>query len=120
MILIDLFALEPGGMWADQTWMASIGAPSDKVQHVWRAVRDARLAAGRCIRDGLAAGRSVRGAQADDAARAVIDAAGYGPFFTHRTGHSIDARALHGSGPNLDNLETRDERALIEGGRILH
>ena len=37
-------------------------------------------------------------------------------FFTsHRTGHSIDARALHGSGPNIDNLETREERLLIPG-----
>ncbi len=33
----------------------------------------------------------------------------------HRTGHSIDARELHGSGPHLDNLETRDERLLIPG-----
>ena len=45
----------------------------------------------------------------------MIDRAGYGAAFTHRTGHSIDARALHGSGPNLDNLETREERVLIPG-----
>ena len=115
VLLIDLFALEPGGMWADQTWMASIGAPSGKLQQVWRTVRDAREAAISCIRGGLAAGTAVLGADADDAARAVIEQAGYGPYFTHRTGHSIDARALHGSGPNLDNLETREERVLVEG-----
>ena len=115
VLLIDLFALEPGGMWADQTWMASIGAPSAKLQHVWRTVRDAREAGISCIRTGLAARTAVRGADADDAARAVIEQAGYGPYFTHRTGHSIDARALHGSGPNLDNLETREERVLVEG-----
>ena len=45
----------------------------------------------------------------------MIVAAGYGASFTHRTGHSIDVRALHGSGPNLDNLETREERLLIPG-----
>ena len=51
----------------------------------------------------------------DDVARAVIDQQGYGEYFTHRTGHSIDAREIHGSGPNLDNLETRDVRQLIPG-----
>lgn len=114
-VLIDLWAVEPGGIYADQTWMASIGAPSPKVQQVWRVVRDARDAAIALIRERVAAGTPVRGAEADDAARGVIDRAGFGAAFTHRTGHSIDARALHGSGPNLDNLETREERVLIPG-----
>src|SRR5690606_35276216 len=39
---------------------------------------------------------------------------GYGDCFVHRTGHSIDV-SLHGSGPNLDNLESRDDRLLVEG-----
>jgi Xaa-Pro aminopeptidase len=51
----------------------------------------------------------------DDAARAVITSRGFGDRFIHRTGHSIDARDLHGSGPHLDNLETREERNLIPG-----
>jgi Xaa-Pro dipeptidase len=115
VLLIDLWAMEPGGMWADQTWMASIGAPSAKVRLVWNAVREARDAAITLIRERLTAGQPVHGAEADDAARQVIVAAGFGPQFTHRTGHSIDGRALHGSGPNLDNLETREERTLIAG-----
>ncbi len=45
----------------------------------------------------------------------MIRDAGFGEYFTHRTGHSIDARELHGSGPNLDNLESREERLLIPG-----
>ena len=57
----------------------------------------------------------MRGADVDDAARAVIEARGYGEQFFHRTGHSIDTRDIHGSGPNLDNLETRDERVLFPG-----
>ena len=44
-----------------------------------------------------------------------LEKVGFGEYFTHRTGHSIDARSLHGSGPNLDNLETREERLLIPG-----
>ena len=115
VLLIDLWAIEQGGMWADQTWMASLGEPSAKVRAVWSAVRNARDAAISLIRGRIVAGVPVRGAEADDAARGVIEAAGYGPNFTHRTGHSIDARALHGAGPNLDNLETRDDRVLIAG-----
>ena len=117
VVLIDLFATDIGGkgMWADQTWMATIGAPSARALDVWTAIRDARDAAITLLRDRLAAGGPVRGGEADDAARAVIVARGFGPQFTHRTGHSIDARGLHGSGPNIDNLETRETRLLIPG-----
>ena len=46
--------------------------------------------------------------------RAVIRDAGYGEFFTHRTGHSIGV-AVHGNGVNIDNFETKDERLLEPG-----
>ena len=116
LVLIDLWARErDGGVFADQTWMASLGAPSARAQEVFAAVRDARDAAIALIRERLAAGASVRGGEADDAARHVIEARGFGEYFTHRTGHSIDAHELHGSGPHLDNMETREERALLPG-----
>ena len=51
----------------------------------------------------------------DDASRGVIEKRGFGKYFTHRTGHSIDPRDLHGSGPHIDNLETREERLLVPG-----
>jgi Xaa-Pro aminopeptidase len=102
-------------MWADQTWMASIGAPSARALEVWTAIRDARDAAIALLERKLAAGEPVRGGEADDAARAVIVARGFGEHFTHRTGHSIDARGLHGMGPNIDNLETRETRRLVPG-----
>lgn len=114
-LLIDLWAREPGGVWADQTWMATLGAPSEQAQTLWAAVRDARDAALALLREKAGARAVVRGADIDDAARRVIDARGLGAYFTHRTGHSIDARDLHGAGPNLDNLETREERLLIPG-----
>ncbi len=115
--LIDLFATSPGatGMWADQTWMASIGAPTARATQVWTAIRDARDAAIALLRERLGAGQPVRGGEADNAARAVIEARGFGEWFTHRTGHSIDARGLHGMGPNIDDLETRETRLLIPG-----
>jgi Xaa-Pro aminopeptidase len=115
IVLIDLWAKAPDGMWADQTYMASIGAPSARAVEVWNAVRDARDAAITLLRTQLATGAPVRGGAADDAARAVIVARGFGPYFTHRTGHSIDASGLHGSGAHLDNLETREERVLLNG-----
>ena len=116
LVLLDLWAREPnGGVWADQTWMASVGEPSARAVEVWTAVRDARDAAITLLRDRLTARSNVRGGEADDAARAVITSAGFGDRFTHRTGHSIDSRDLHGSGPHLDNLETREERLLIPG-----
>jgi Xaa-Pro dipeptidase len=67
------------------------------------------------VRSHVAAGRPLRGGEVDDAARAVIEQRGYGQYFTHRTGHSIDSRDLHGSGPHLDNLESREERQLVTG-----
>jgi Xaa-Pro dipeptidase len=115
VLLIDLWAREPGGVYADQTWMGVIGAPTDRAQVIWRAVRDARDAAITLLRERIGSGTPVHGAEVDDAARAVIQHAGFGPYFTHRTGHSIDTRELHGSGPNLDNLETRDDRLLLPG-----
>ena len=116
VLLIDLWAREPnGGVYADQTWMASLGAPDKRATAVWTTVRDARDAAIAFLRERLSAGAAVRGGDADDAARAVVVERGFGQYFTHRTGHSIDARDLHGSGPHLDNLETRDERLLIPG-----
>jgi Xaa-Pro aminopeptidase len=115
VVLIDLWATEPGGIYADQTWMGSLGAPGRRLEEVWTVVRNARDAALALLSERVQAGKVVRGAEADDAARAVIAGAGYAEQFTHRTGHSIDARALHGSGPNLDNLESREERVLIPG-----
>jgi Xaa-Pro dipeptidase len=116
VLLIDLWAGEPGQPFADQTWMATIGTPSDPdVDAVWTAIRDARDAAIAVVRDACARGEPVRGAAVDDAARAVITARGFGAAFTHRTGHSIDVRDLHGSGPHMDGFETREERVLLPG-----
>lgn len=114
-LLIDLWAHEPGGVWADQTWMATLGQPTERAKTLWNAVRDARDAALVLLRERAAARSQVRGADIDDAARHVIESRGLGQYFTHRTGHSIDSRDLHGSGPNLDNLESREERLLFPG-----
>ena len=116
IVLIDLWATEQQGRpYADQTWMASVGAPSSKVAKVWEAVRQARDAAIDVVAASALRNDPIAGSAADDAARQVISDHGFGSYFTHRTGHSIDARDLHGSGPHLDNLETRETRLLIPG-----
>jgi Xaa-Pro aminopeptidase len=48
----------------------------------------------------------------DNACRAVIEKAGYGQYFVHRTGHSI-GQEVHGNGANIDGLETRDDRRIL-------
>jgi len=115
ILLIDLWAREDNGVFADQTWMGSLGDPSARDIQVWTAVRDARDAAIELVRERVSGGAGVRGGEVDDAARGVITSRGYGDCFIHRTGHSIDPRELHGSGPHIDNLETRDERLLVRG-----
>ncbi len=116
VLLVDLWAGEPGMPYADQTWMAVLGEPTDAdVLPVWNAIREARDTAIAVVTEAFAMRRALAGAEVDDAARAVIMAAGFGAAFTHRTGHSIDSRDLHGSGPHLDGFETREERQLLPG-----
>ncbi|HXY30615.1 MAG TPA: Xaa-Pro peptidase family protein [Gemmatimonadaceae bacterium] len=115
VVLVDLWGKEPRGVYADQTWMASVGEPSKRAVSVWEAVRDARDAAISLLRERVTAGTPLKGADLDDAARGVIAARGFGDRFVHRTGHSIDPRSLHGAGPHLDNFETREERQLLPG-----
>jgi Xaa-Pro dipeptidase len=50
----------------------------------------------------------------DRAARSVIEKAGYGKYFIHRTGHNI-GQTVHGNGVNMDGFETYDSRHLIPG-----
>ncbi len=59
-----------------------------------------------------ASGEMLQGYQVDDVARAHIRDCGFGDYFVHRTGHSI-GEDVHGTGANMDNLETHDTRQLI-------
>ncbi|MCH9032516.1 MAG: aminopeptidase P family protein [candidate division Zixibacteria bacterium] len=121
LILIDLWAKldRPDGVVADICWMAyANGDGNETIPRKYTEIFDIVLAAQKAafdkIKEQYEAGESIYGADADDAARAVITEAGYGELFTHRTGHSIDGQT-HGSGPNIDNLETEDKRQLLPG-----
>jgi Xaa-Pro aminopeptidase len=115
VLLIDLWGREPGSVFADQTWMGFAGAEvPDRVREVWEAVRGARDAAVEYLRERTGDDAPARGCDVDDEARRIITEAGYGEQFGHRTGHSIDGE-LHGLGPNIDGIETRDKRSLLPG-----
>jgi Xaa-Pro dipeptidase len=115
VLLTDLWAKEPGehAIYADITWMAFVGkSVPAHVQNVWDVVSGARDAGVNYVAERAARGEPIRGADVDDAVRAVIVQAGMGERFIHRTGHSIGIET-HGNGANIDNMETRDERTLI-------
>jgi len=114
-VLVDIWARvdKPDSVFYDITWTGVVGRePTDREQHVFETVRNARDAAIAAVEQAFAEGWAIRGFEADDAARAVIDAAGFGKYFTHRTGHNI-AQEIHGPGAHLDNLETHDERRIL-------
>ena len=114
-LLIDIWAKvdRPSGIYYDITWTGVVGRePTATELHVFQTVVKARDTAIAAIEQAFAEGRTIRGFEADDAAREVIRLAGFGDFFTHRTGHNIGVD-IHGSGANLDNLEAHDERLLL-------
>jgi Xaa-Pro dipeptidase len=82
------------------------------MENVFGIVREARDRAIERVRRAVSEKQLLRGFEVDDAAREYIHSQGYGEYFTHRTGHSI-GREVHGSGANMDNLETHDERRII-------
>jgi Xaa-Pro aminopeptidase len=115
LVLIDLWA-KPNthnAVYYDITWTGFCGdEPPSRVQEVFRVVRDARDAGVRRVQEAIARGEDLRGFHVDDAVRGTIEAAGFGPYFVHRTGHSIGT-SVHGSGANMDNFESHDERRII-------
>jgi Xaa-Pro aminopeptidase len=114
-LLIDIWARlnQPGSVYYDITWTGVVGRePTATEVHVFETVVGARDAAIALVEQAFEQGRTICGYEADDAAREVIRAAGFGEFFTHRTGHNIGVE-IHGAGANLDNLETHDVRRLL-------
>ena len=115
LVLIDLWAKQsvPGAVYADITWTGFVG-PSVPARHqeIFQIVRRARDAAVTFVRERVEAGAFPFGWEVDDVCRQVIREAGYAQYFLHRTGHSI-GEEVHGTGANIDNLETQDARRLL-------
>ncbi len=117
IVLIDMWAKlnQPEAVYYDITWMGFCGQqPPSEFQRIFSIVRDARDRAIKCAQDAVAEKRTLCGYEVDDAARGVIRGHGLADYFFHRTGHSIGTD-VHGTGANMDNLETHDERKVIPG-----
>ncbi|WP_020472962.1 M24 family metallopeptidase [Zavarzinella formosa] len=114
-VLVDLWAKldKPMAVYSDLTRTAFVGdTVPEKYVKIFNIVAAARDAGIKCVQDAFAAKHPLCGWEVDDATRAVIEKAGYGQWFIHRTGHSI-GQETHGNGANIDNLETKDERRIL-------
>lgn len=115
LLLLDMWAKHkaPGSVFYDITWTGFCGSsvPSE-MDNVFEIVKNSRDAAFNRARFGREQASPIHGFEVDDAARAVIVDAGFGDFFIHRTGHSI-TEDVHGTGANMDNLETHDVRQIL-------
>jgi Xaa-Pro aminopeptidase len=114
-LLLDVWGKtkQAGSVYYDITWVGYLGAKvPEKFTKVFNVVRAARDKAVALILLRVATGQSLQGWEVDKAARDVIEKAGYGKYFFHRTGHNI-GEAIHGNGANMDGLETHDVRRLI-------
>ena len=117
VVLLDLWAKldTPDAVYGDITWVGYTGSVVPKeVSTVVGAVARARNRAIEFLSERFAQGQTVHGFEVDREVRKVIEDAGYGDAFIHRTGHSI-GRSVHDVGPNIDDLETQDRRILQPG-----
>ncbi|HZQ50626.1 MAG TPA: M24 family metallopeptidase [Bryobacteraceae bacterium] len=117
LLLIDMWAklMEPDAVYYDITWTGYCGEtiPS-KMQKVFQVVRDARKQASQFVIRKASKRAQFAGYEVDDVARGFIKDQGFGEYFFHRTGHSIGTE-VHGTGANMDNLESHDDRSVISG-----
>jgi len=95
LVVVD-FGGRHGGYCSDSTRTFSVGEPSTHQREVHQVVHQAQQAATAAVRPGIVA------AEIDRVARALINDAGYGEYFIHRTGHGI-------------GLEGHEHPYLVEG-----
>ncbi len=115
LVLVDLWCRknEPNSIFADMTRMCIAGDhPKKEYLEIFFHVLRAQQAAVQFLKERLERREKVFGYEVDEVARKVIQDAGYGEYFIHRLGHSIDS-SLHGLGANLDSYETFDEREIL-------
>jgi Xaa-Pro dipeptidase len=117
LLLLDVWGKQKDAdsVYYDITWIGYLGrAVPEKYAKVFAVICEARDRAVDLILSSIKAGKPLQGWQVDKAARGVVEKAGYGKYFFHRTGHNIGT-SVHGNGVNMDGLETQDDRHLIAG-----
>ena len=82
MVVLDFGGIQDG-YGSDTTRTVHVGEPTEEERDVFEIVRRAQQAAFEAVRPGVAC------QEIDRVARRVIDEAGYGEYFIHRTGHGI-------------------------------
>ncbi|MBC8112963.1 MAG: M24 family metallopeptidase [Candidatus Saccharimonas sp.] len=116
-VLVDLWAKldKPRAVYSDLTRTGFVGdTVPEQYTKIFLIVAAARDAAIKLVRDRFSSSQPLQGWEVDEACRTVIEQAGYGEFFVHRTGHSI-GQEVHGNGANMDNLETHETRLVLPG-----
>lgn len=114
-VLLDMWAKMdvPNGVYSDLTKVGFIGETvPEKFKTIFDIVAAARDAGIECARSAFATGRQLQGWEVDRATRDVIENAGYGEYFIHRTGHNI-GKETHGNGAHMDDLETKEDRLVL-------
>ena len=115
LVLIDMWAklTTPNAVYYDITWTGyTADIVPDRIMNVFEIVRDARKKASDFVTRRISAGKPLAGYEVDDVARGHIAEKALGEYFFHRTGHSIGTD-VHGTGANMDNLESHDTRRII-------
>jgi Xaa-Pro aminopeptidase len=100
VVVVDIGGTMPSGYCSDSTRTYVLGTPPPEFATYYEVLRQAQAAACDAVRPGVTA-ESI-----DAAARSIIDAAGYGELFIHRTGHGI-------------GLETHEDPYIVSGNREL-
>ena len=98
-VVLD-FGGEVGGYFSDTTRTVVVGEEPAGFTEVYNLVQEAQDAAVQAVRPGVAA------QEVDRVARRIIDRAGYGERFIHRTGHGI-------------GLEVHEPPYIIEGNETI-
>lgn len=115
LVLLDLWCRVDAlnSIYADITWTAwtGPGEPGSELVRVFDVVLKSRDTTVNAVKSAFKTGQPITGAGLDRICRRVITDAGYGDYFIHRTGHSLDTN-VHGAGANLDSIESEDEREI--------
>jgi Xaa-Pro aminopeptidase len=117
VVLIDAWCRHESAasVFADITWVGyTAEVVPDDVEASFGIIRAGRDAALELVRQRFATGQPLAGFEVDRACRSVIDEAGMGHAFIHRTGHNITTQ-VHGPGVNMDDFETHDTRRILPG-----
>ena len=101
------FGAVVGGYHSDMTRTVAVGKISDKQIEVYNTVLKAQQNALECIKSGVSA------RDADSAARDIIEAAGYGKYFRHSTGHGVGIE-IH----ETPNLSPSSHKKLAAGNVV--